>query len=66
VAVRGSLIPGIAARPAVAGLGLASVTTSAVCVSVSAWTDYAFSFALLPFALCIFWYVFSAEFTQYV
>jgi formylglycine-generating enzyme required for sulfatase activity len=54
VVVRGSIILGAAARRFVAGMGLATVATTAVSVLFSAWTDYAFSFVLLPFALCIF------------
>jgi len=54
VVVRGTILLGFAARPIVAGVSLAAVATTAVCVSVSAWTDYAFSFILLPFAFCLF------------
>ena len=61
MAVRGSLILGTAARPTVSGMGLASVAASAGCVSVSAWTDYALLFVLLPFALCIFSFLIRAK-----
>ena len=53
VAVLGSLILGIAARPTVTGMGLATVSVTAVAASV-AWTDYALHFVLLPFALFLF------------
>ena len=51
VVVRGTLFPGIAARPAVSGLFLATVTPISVVASVSAWTDYALLFILLLFHL---------------
>src|ERR1019366_5383001 len=61
VVVRGSIFLSFAARLVVAGISLASVSTSTVCVSVSAWTDYAFSFVLLPFALCLSCFLIRAK-----
>ena len=61
VAVRGAIFPGFAARPTVSGMGLASAAATAVCVSVSAWTDYALHFVLLPFALFLFSFFNSSE-----
>jgi uncharacterized membrane protein SirB2 len=59
VVVRGSLFLCFAARPIVTGVSLASVTSASVSASVSAWTDYALLFVLLPFALCIFFFSFE-------
>src|ERR1019366_3701082 len=61
VAVRGSIVPGFAARLIVAGMSLSAVTATTVCVSVSAWTDYAFPFVLLPFAFFLFFFFNSSE-----
>ena len=54
VAVPGATFLGSAARPAVTGMSLATVTSTSVAASVSAWTDYTLPFVLLPFALFSF------------
>src|ERR1022692_4620183 len=61
VVVRGALLLGIAARLLVTGTFLATVSASSVSVLLSAWTDYALLFVLLPFALCIFCFLIRAK-----
>jgi hypothetical protein len=60
VAVPGTILLSFAARRAVTGMGLLSVSTSTGCVSVSAWTDLHFvlcSFTLFSF----FFFLLSSE-----